>query len=101
MAPRSAAARTWKVRVRNERGVRRRVTGVIRRCHGFRSISDQASDQSSVKITEYSAVLFPVLLSPDTGSTITLIVVRAVNWTVSKSLNETALVWLGLMTWIT
>src|SRR5918996_2210310 len=43
MAPRSSAARTWKVRVRNERGVRRCVTGVIRRCHGFRSIFDQSS----------------------------------------------------------
>src|SRR5919106_7007771 len=43
MAPRSSAARTWKVRVRNERGVRRCVTGVIRQCHGFRSIFDQSS----------------------------------------------------------
>src|SRR5918999_4869108 len=43
MAPRSSAARTEEVRVRNERGVRRRVTGAIRRCHGFRSISDQSS----------------------------------------------------------
>src|SRR6266508_1508804 len=34
MTTRSSAARTWKARARNERGVRRRVTGVIRRCHG-------------------------------------------------------------------
>src|ERR671918_2406108 len=39
MTPRSSRARTAEVRVRNKRGVRRRVTGVIRRCHGFRSIS--------------------------------------------------------------
>src|SRR5918996_758430 len=46
MAPRSSAARTWKVRVRNERGVRRCVTGVIRRCHGFRSIFGQSSESA-------------------------------------------------------
>src|ERR687891_2688614 len=43
MTPRSSAARTWTVRVRNERGGRRRVTGVIRRCRGSRSILDQSS----------------------------------------------------------
>jgi cell division protein FtsB len=43
MRPRSSAARTEAVRVRNERGLRRCVRDVIRRCHGFRSILDRAS----------------------------------------------------------
>src|ERR671919_238104 len=43
MRARSSAARTWEGRVRNERALRRCVTGVIRRCHGFRSVFDQSS----------------------------------------------------------
>src|SRR5919106_159294 len=50
MTPRSSAGRTWKVRVRNERGVRRCVTGVIRRCHGFRSVSGQSSKPSRARV---------------------------------------------------
>ena len=48
MRPRSFRVRTWKVRARNERGLRRCVTGVIRRCHGSRSISDQSSRRPCV-----------------------------------------------------
>ena len=49
LRPRSFRVRTWKVRARNERGLRRCVTGVIRRCHGFRSISGQASRVALIK----------------------------------------------------
>jgi hypothetical protein len=58
--------------VRNERGLRRRVRGVIRRCHGYRSISGQASkwcgrQGSNLRRLAFQASARPPELRPRDG----------------------------------